>query len=205
MWSQLNDMVQGNTNVRCFLTIQSHKVRIEDAENALMADDEYGFASAFHLLCQWFQSECDVHIGFAPWIPIRQLVRLPSRKLIGKYLFNLLIRHSIANPRIQLIQIPSRHSSKLHPLSRFSIIPRMFKLVVFDELRRFPRTSQGGRPQSAGAFLAHDLVDVFFSNVCNVFLGELGQSTGVFDASGGEATVATDFAQEVVFGLSVAS
>mmetsp|Transcript_11875 Transcript_11875/g.19689 ORF Transcript_11875/g.19689 Transcript_11875/m.19689 type:complete len:335 (+) Transcript_11875:241-1245(+) len=219
VWSQLNDIIERNCHVRSLLSIQAHEIGIDNAQNALMGHDEDWFSRALEFLRERFEAKSHVHIRFASWIPIGQLIILSPLKFIWKYLFNLLVGHSIADTGIQFIQIASCHGTELHPFQIITIIPLMIQHVMVNELRRLLGATHRRGPKTTRTFpfanftrrfvSLHDndflVINIFLPCLGNVILGKLGQPFGVLDAVGTEARITSNLAQDIVFRLSMTS
>mmetsp|Transcript_17885 Transcript_17885/g.42993 ORF Transcript_17885/g.42993 Transcript_17885/m.42993 type:complete len:281 (-) Transcript_17885:1323-2165(-) len=119
---QLNHRVQRHRHIQRFATVQSLPVRDQHAQDCLVADDQQGFPHTLHLQHNGVQPVDHIQVGFTSGVAIRQLVASPAGKLVRMLSLDLLIRHAVTLPSVDLVEILPLSGSHLDPLQLLAVV-----------------------------------------------------------------------------------
>ena len=198
---EADDRVQGDGDVGRLLAGEAHEVGVEEAEDALVRDDEERLAVALHLVDHRVEAVDHVEVRLAARVAVGELVVLAPLELLGVVLLDLRVGHAVADAREDLVQVRPRDGPELDPLLRVADVVALVvdvRLPVGDVGRGLARAPHGRRPEARGPLgpvgRLRDLRDA-----------ELRELLRVGVARGREAAVAADLAEHVVLRLAVAA
>jgi len=146
------------------------------------------------------------NIPLTSWVSIRQLIFLASGELFGILFLNLLVRQSITDTRVELIQIPTRPPLKLFPLHFISIIPFESRYnIMFDILSCLLCTSKGRCPKSRrlGSAPLFSGYFIFLYFHPHHIVSKFGKAACKLPTSIGKTRIAADFTKKIVLGLAM--
>mmetsp|Transcript_48674 Transcript_48674/g.139763 ORF Transcript_48674/g.139763 Transcript_48674/m.139763 type:complete len:272 (+) Transcript_48674:194-1009(+) len=189
---QLDNRVQRNGHLVARFPWPVHHVAVDHPQDGLMGYDEQRLPLPLHLVRHGLEPGDQICVALAPRVSVLELVGLSGLCLIGELCRDLLIRHAVAQARIDLVQIPKPLGPHLDPLRTIGPID----LFVADVASRVDGPSHRGRPQS------RSLRRAIRTNL-DVRLHPLGKSCRILLAVLREVRVATDLPQSVVLGLPV--
>ena len=96
------------------------------------------YVETFELVDGGNQALNDVKVRLPAGVPIPELVLLARRELVRRDFLNLIVRHAIEYPRVQLVDVSPPPRAHRHPPVGAD--------VVLDHGRRFFGAAEGGRP-----------------------------------------------------------